>query len=241
MKNGCSLCGGRLKNGVCTECGMDNRKSDAVYSRTLNRSECAKENLSHVHKQDKVEQYRAPDINKTRETKSPYTQKKPQNQRNMQKTSAKSRTGGFQSSGQYSPQKYTYNLGNANKGKNSGMLVTLFIGICMIVTVIAFLVNGYTEYSEAAPEYLSEDFGMFMNPEEEWEEISPAPVPEELNPVGEVWEQNLEAGAYVVGVDIPEGEYTLRGEEGSSFQVSDAEHVIFYMESFGTDEGDVSE
>lgn len=41
MRNTCSLCGGKLKDGICTECGMDNRKSDAVYKSALNQSDCA--------------------------------------------------------------------------------------------------------------------------------------------------------------------------------------------------------
>lgn len=32
MGKQCSLCGGKLRNGICTECGMDNRKSDRTYS-----------------------------------------------------------------------------------------------------------------------------------------------------------------------------------------------------------------
>ena len=27
MKYTCSLCGGKLKDGICTECGMNNQKS----------------------------------------------------------------------------------------------------------------------------------------------------------------------------------------------------------------------
>lgn len=31
MGNRCALCGGKLKNGICIDCGMDNRKSDTAY------------------------------------------------------------------------------------------------------------------------------------------------------------------------------------------------------------------
>lgn len=33
MKKSCVLCGGKLKDGICTECGMNNRKSDEQYYR----------------------------------------------------------------------------------------------------------------------------------------------------------------------------------------------------------------
>ncbi|MDD3219117.1 MAG: hypothetical protein PHC41_09895 [Lachnospiraceae bacterium] len=36
-KNCCRLCGGKLHNGICSECGMDNRKSDDMYH--LNRND----------------------------------------------------------------------------------------------------------------------------------------------------------------------------------------------------------
>lgn len=44
----CSLCGGKLNsNGICTECGLDNNKSDKNYR--INQSECDHEPLTHVH------------------------------------------------------------------------------------------------------------------------------------------------------------------------------------------------
>lgn len=44
----CTLCGGKLNNnGICTECGLDNTKSDKNYK--LNQSECDHEPLTHVH------------------------------------------------------------------------------------------------------------------------------------------------------------------------------------------------
>lgn len=49
----CFLCGGRVRNGICTECGMDNRKSDDSYR--LNTGECDREPLTHVHVHEKEE------------------------------------------------------------------------------------------------------------------------------------------------------------------------------------------
>ena len=40
MAGKCILCGGKLRNGICTECGMDNNKSDAAYRSQVNRSQC---------------------------------------------------------------------------------------------------------------------------------------------------------------------------------------------------------
>ena len=52
MKYTCSLCGGKLKDGICTECGMNNQKSDEMYRDCLNRSKydhASMESMSHVH------------------------------------------------------------------------------------------------------------------------------------------------------------------------------------------------
>ncbi len=69
MKKSCTLCGGKLKDGICTECGMDNRKSDEMYQKALNQSDCKNMRLSHVHTDKKAEPYESPVINQTRRHK----------------------------------------------------------------------------------------------------------------------------------------------------------------------------
>lgn len=58
----CSLCGGDLdRNNICTECGLDNSKSDRNYK--INQSSCDGQPLTHVH--DKPESYARPVRNET--------------------------------------------------------------------------------------------------------------------------------------------------------------------------------
>ena len=45
----------------------------------------------------------------------------------------------------------------------------------------------------------------------------------------------------MVGVDIPEGEYAVSGQDGSSFEVHDSTHSIYYQESFGTEEYEIEQ
>ena len=53
----CSLCGGKLNSsGICTECGLDNSKSDKNYR--INRSDCDGMPLTHVHEEKKKQGYR---------------------------------------------------------------------------------------------------------------------------------------------------------------------------------------
>lgn len=72
-------------------------------------------------------------------------------------------------------------------------------------------------------------------PEEvqEYEEYNPFDAVEEaLNAEGETWEGEIAAGMYMVGADLPEGEYEVVMSEGSTFEVFDASHNLFAHESF---------
>ena len=47
----CTLCGGKLDgNNVCTECGLDNSKSEKNYK--INTASCDREPLTHVHEEN---------------------------------------------------------------------------------------------------------------------------------------------------------------------------------------------
>ena len=72
----CTLCGGKLDGrNICTECGLDNSKSDKNYR--INQSDCDHMPLTHVHDEPKKQKSRGtkmPDV--SRMPKSPYQQKK---------------------------------------------------------------------------------------------------------------------------------------------------------------------
>ena len=47
----CTLCGGKLdSNGICKECGLDNKKNDKNYR--VNQSSCDGQPLTHVHTEE---------------------------------------------------------------------------------------------------------------------------------------------------------------------------------------------
>lgn len=52
-KRRCSLCGGKLVNNRCVECGLDNTQNDAQYKNRVNRSSCDGKTLTHVHNEVK--------------------------------------------------------------------------------------------------------------------------------------------------------------------------------------------
>ena len=45
----CSLCGGKLRGNICTECGLDNSKSDANYVSSGSTHRLG-EGMTHEHK-----------------------------------------------------------------------------------------------------------------------------------------------------------------------------------------------
>lgn len=106
----CTLCGGKLNsNGICTECGLDNNKSDKNYR--VNQSECDHEPLTHVH-DDKNEK--------------PAKQSK----KNTPRQSRQSSTGNYSgNTGSAGPKKTC-------KKKKSGRIVSKVIVAIVILNVI---------------------------------------------------------------------------------------------------------
>lgn len=52
-KRRCSLCGGKLVDNRCTECGLDNSRNDDMYKDILNKSNCDEKAMTHVHEHKK--------------------------------------------------------------------------------------------------------------------------------------------------------------------------------------------
>lgn len=232
MRNTCSLCGGKLKDGICTECGMDNRKSDAVYKSALNQSDCANMKFSHVHEEGKAQAYEKPRMNQTRE---PEERKAGDSaaEKARDKGAASYSTSQYQSSGAYTPRTFTQ---GQKQGKKSIGLI-LIIGI-IVVGVVFLFVNGISNMSSSETtdeiwddDFLAEDEENFQNDDDQF-----AGANGNLDEDGEVWEEELMAGMYVVGIDIPQGEYTLTGKDGSSYGVFDKEHSISDNRRFGEED-----
>lgn len=52
----CTLCGGKLDSrGICTECGLNNNKSEKNYH--VNQSSCDNLPMTHVHEDEKKPSY----------------------------------------------------------------------------------------------------------------------------------------------------------------------------------------
>lgn len=238
MKNTCSLCGGKLKNGICTECGMDNRKSDELYKDVLNQSDCINMKFSHVHENGKAESYQSPKMNQTRkieeEKQKDSITKKTRNQRAKSESAFQ-----YKNTETYTPRTF---VPSQKQGKKStGLVLTIGFVVIGIIIIMAngMMGGGIVSESEVIwDENFSEDEDFSMKDDRFLDDYYDpfAEVEDELNPEGEVWEQGLMAGMYVVGIDIPEGEYILAGEEGSSYGVFDKAHSLTERQSFGEEQ-----
>lgn len=237
MKKSCTLCGGKLKDGICTECGMDNRKSDEMYQKALNQSDCKNMRLSHVHTDKKAEPYESPVINQARrQEKTQDTGKKSVNKKAKQPEKpfadiySQYRSKAIRTSEQWKSKEASGN------GKLTIIVSIVVIVLGLVITLVDNLekhekmVEGIEDVSSSYEEY---------ELQEEQEEYDPfAYVEEELPLGGEIWEEERSAGMYVVGIDIPEGEYVLEGKKGSSYSVYDSRHYLSVNDSFHSEEED---
>lgn len=233
MARECSLCGGKLRGNICTECGLDNSKSDASYK--TNESHDWGTELTHSH--HKVD----PMAGKTMTRK----------QQEELKASIKSRKGtqkkvtggstvsydGYQSVAGRSSNQYQYDADGDRKVKKAkGGCLGNFFAILIIIILIFSAISSIVEemmndisWGTATPEY------------EEYVYDPYGDVDYELSDIGEEYKITLTPGTYVGGVHLPEGIYEVTLIEGSGeLSMSHPEQNIYVSNSaYETEEGDV--
>ena len=240
MKNTCRLCGGKLKNGICTECGMDNRKSDRMYRDRLNRSQYdhgTMESMSHVHTEQGVKPYKQPALNenkvpgKTRGKNPAQDQKKVSNQQTGSSAGKQPRkTAPYRSTDFKNIRNFS--SPSDRRKKRSGIWI-FFLVFIIIALSVGMSVRDFARNAPTGEETGDYSYDYNYDYDEETED--------QLSEMGEYWNSDLPAGMYMVGIDIPEGEYTVTGSEGSSFEVHDKTHSIYRQESFGTEEYEIEQ
>lgn len=230
MKKSCILCGGKVKDGICTECGMDNRKSDEMYQKALNQSDCKNMRLSHVHTDNKAEPYENPVINQTRrQEKTQDAGEKSENKKTKQPEKpfadicSQYRSKAIRTSEQWK-----------SKDASGNSKLTIVVSIVVIVLGLVITLADNLGKPEKTPEWTEETVSEAYEEQEEYDPF--AYVEEELPLEGEIWEEERSAGMYVVGIDIPEGEYVLEGKKGSSYSVYDSRHYLSVNDGFHSEE-----
>ena len=219
----CSLCGGKLNSrGICTECGLDNSKSDKNYR--INRSDCNGMPLTHVH--EEKEKHR-PD------------RKADHREINHKETNHKKRD--------YGKQGYRMNESDMTGKKRRKHVQTPDITnrrrplkiVILAIIVIAVLGNLYEEHKYDI-EYAVGDAvqGVFQdtgdqktNDTDETDYDHYQYVTREIPKEGESADYELASGNYVAGVEIPEGIYTVTPQDDyDTVQIDDPENSIYLYE-----------
>lgn len=219
----CSLCGGKLNSsGICTECGLDNSKSDKNYR--INRSDCDGMPLTHVH--EEKEKHR-PD------------RKADHREINHKGTNHKKRD--------YGKQGYRMNESDMTGKKRRKHVQTPDITnrrrplkiVILAIIVIAILGNLYEEHKYDI-EYAIGDAvqGVFQdtgdqktNDTDETDYDHYQYVTREIPKEGERADYELTSGNYVAGVEIPEGIYTVTPQDDyDTVQIDDPENSIYLYE-----------
>lgn len=219
----CSLCGGKLNSrGICTECGLDNSKSDKNYR--INRSDCDGMPLTHVH--EEKEKHR-PD------------RKADHREINHKETNHKKRD--------YGKQGYRMNESDMTGKKRRKLVQTPDITnrrrplkiVILAIIVIAVLGNLYEEHKYDI-EYAVGDAvqGVFQdtgdqktNDTDETDYDHYQYVTREIPKEGESADYELASGNYVAGVEIPEGIYTVTPQDDyDTVQIDDPENSIYLYE-----------
>lgn len=264
MAGKCILCGGKLRSGICTECGMDNNKTDAAYRSQLNSSQCERAPLTHVHGEDNMESYKRPALN--------HPPRQERGSSGQDGNTAKSETGAGIPPRKYSPNngntKNTTNFSsfqeqskrpgsigrsafNRSQSSNKTGLTVVVIAVLAGIILVAIGYDNRTEVNVTAEKIFEEpDFQNPYDYQEPYDYQQPYDYPEytfdpyqyttkELAPEGENWETDLAAGAYVVGYDIPEGGYTASAGEGMRLEVADMDSNLWFSEYFGENDSEV--
>lgn len=219
----CSLCGGKLNSsGICTECGLDNSKSDKNYR--INRSDCDGMPLTHVH--EEKEKHR-PD------------RKADHREINHKETNHKKRD--------YGKQGYRMNESDMTGKKRRKHVQTPDITnrrrplkiVILAIIVITILGNLYEEHKYDI-EYAVGDAvqGVFQdtgdqktNDTDETDYDHYQYVTREIPKEGESADYELASGNYVAGVEIPEGIYTVTPQDDyDTVQIDDPENSIYLYE-----------
>lgn len=207
----CSLCGGKLNsNGICTECGLDNNKSDKNYR--INQSECDHEPLTHVHHG---------------KNEKPEKQPKPNTPGQSWQGSTTTYSGNTGSTGSTGRKK-------SGKNKKPGRIISKIIAVIVIFNVF------FGIFQPLVSDILDDAISGYQENTQDYTRSDPYEyVTKELPEDGESVSFELTSGDYVVGVHIPEGNYQADvSYDYDTVQVDDGDSGLYLYEYAGRTDGD---
>ena len=228
-KKECYLCGGKLINGRCSSCGLDNTKLEKKNYR-LNESSFdrkKKQNVGHL-----CESHNG---RKRKKLQVEYQQKENPRMEIPQ-------TGQMQPGGPtvFNPARKAH-AGSYEEQKKARKISGILSGI--IVAIIAFtsIAGSVGDFiSSFGDDFPSSDYDWNDDGSEVDSEYDPyMNTTRELSETGATYDCVLGYGEYEIGVQIPEGTYEVELVSGEgSMQQDDSENSIYYYSYFSEDESD---
>lgn len=208
MAGRCTLCGGKLDSqNICTECGLNNNKSDKNYK--INESSCDRQPLTHSHREDK----------KKKESRG-----KQENKDNKDKKDKKESWSAPGKPAAGSPPRQAGARTAQRQKQHKKNAAPQIIATLSVLVVFFGMVQPFIEDQFFQTEY--EDI------DEEYVEYPYESVEREISKEGSEEEYLLHRGDYVVGIHIPEGNYTAEGDDPlGMIQVEDPANGIYLYES----------
>ena len=228
-KKECYLCGGKLINGRCSSCGLDNTKLEKKNYR-LNESSFdrkKKQNVGHL-----CESHNG---RKRKKLQVEYQQKENPRMEIPQ-------TGQMQPGGPtvFNPARKAH-AGSYEEQKKARKISGILSGI--IVAIIAFtsIAGSVGDFiSSFGDDFPSSDYDWNDDGSEVESEYDPyMNTTRELSETGATYDCVLGYGEYEIGAQIPEGTYEVELVSGEgSMQQDDPENSIYYYSYFSEDESD---
>lgn len=244
-KRRCYLCGGKLVNGRCTLCGLDNTKIErknyrlnessfdgkGIEAKHLCESHNGKPSGSHTNQSGGQNRQRQNGQNQQRQV--PW-----QNGQNQQGQTSRQRGQNWTQTG---GKKKT--AGKQKKGWISTVIVLLMILISVGGPAISFVTTEIKNKIDQINNSGDDNWWSGSEIDTSVDENDPYEfVTRELSDSGEVYDTELGYGEYVVGTDIPEGTYEVTLQSGyGSFQTDDPDNSIYLYGYFSENASDEDE
>lgn len=244
-KRRCYLCGGKLVNGRCTLCGLDNTKIERKNYR-LNESSFDRKGIeakhlceSHNGKPSGSHTNQSGGQNRQRQNGQNQQRQVPwQNGQNQQGQTSRQRGQNWTQTG---GKKKT--AGKQKKGWISTVIVLLMILISIGGPAISFVTTEIKNKIDQINNSGDDNWWGGSEIDTSVDENDPYEfVTRELSDSGEVYDTELGYGEYVVGTDIPEGTYEVTLQSGyGSFQTEDPDNSIYLYGYFSENASDEDE
>lgn len=253
-KRRCYLCGGKLVNGRCTLCGLDNTKIERKNYR-LNESSFDGKGIEAKHLCESHNGKPSGGLNRQGQAswQSGRNQQRQVSWQNGQNQQGQTfRQNGQNQQGQTSRQRgqnWTQTggkkktAGKQKKGWISTVIVLLMILISVGGPAVSYIKTVINQFDDAD----SDNWWDGSDVDTSVDETDPYEfVTRELSDHGEVYDTELGYGEYVVGTDLPEGTYDVTLQSGyGSFQTQDPENSIYlygyFSEDASEENGDITE